>query len=82
MAQIQDAWVFFADKENVQASIDNPITILTQEAIDRKTMYDLTIDESDVLVNEAYITQVKNTTGITVFVKSKWMNCICTRHTI
>ena len=32
----QDAWVYFNAKDNVQASIDNPISILTQEAIDRK----------------------------------------------
>jgi len=81
MAQIQDAWVFFADKENVQASIDDPISILTQEAIDRKAMHDVVIDERDVPVNEAYITQVKNATGITVFGKSKWMNCVYVQGT-
>jgi hypothetical protein len=32
----QDAWVYFNQKENVQASIDNPISILTQQSIDRK----------------------------------------------
>ncbi len=75
-AQIQDALVFFSDKENVQASIDNPITIMTQEAIDRKTLHNTPIDAGDVPVTEAYIAQVKNATGITVFAKSKWMNCV------
>ena len=59
-AQIQDAWVFFADKENVQFSIDNPLTILTQEAVDRKVLHEVLIDERDVPVTEAYITQIKN----------------------
>jgi subtilisin family serine protease len=79
--QTQDALVFFADKENVQASIDNPISILTQEAIDRKAMHEVAIDARDVPVTPAYINQVKNATGITVFAKSKWMNCVYVQGT-
>ena len=75
-AQTQDAWVFFADKENVAASLADPILIMTQEAIDRKTMQGTPIDERDVPVNENYVTQIKNATGITVRSKSKWMNCV------
>ena len=75
-AQTQDAWVFFADKENVAASLADPILIMTQEAIDRKTLQGTPIDERDVPVNENYITQIKNATGITVRAKSKWMNCV------
>lgn len=78
-AQNQDALVFFADKENVQQSIDNPITILSQAAIDRKALQNTPIDERDVPVNEDYITQVKNQAGITVLAKSKWMNCVYVR---
>jgi hypothetical protein len=80
-AQIQDAWVFFADKENVATSIANPITILTQDAIDRKNLQGVTIDERDVPVNENYIQQIKAQTGITVYAKSKWMNCVYVRGT-
>ena len=40
----EDALVFFTDKENVDASIANPITILTQEAIDRKQLHNVPID--------------------------------------
>ena len=70
----QDAVVFFADKEDVTISINNPILIMTQEAIDRKTLQNTPIDERDVPVNEAYITQIKAQPGITVHAKSKWMN--------
>ncbi len=80
-SQIQDAWVFFADKENVQQSISNPITILTQAAIDRKALHNVPIDERDVPVNENYITQIKNQPGITVYAKSKWMNCVYVKGT-
>lgn len=80
-AQQQDAWVFLTDKENVAASISNPISILTQEAIDRKTLHNTPIDERDVPVNETYITQLKTTAGITVMAKSKWMNAVHVRGT-
>ncbi|WP_242205590.1 S8 family serine peptidase [Aestuariivivens insulae] len=75
----QDAWVYLTDKENVTASIANPITILTQKAIDRKAAHNVTIDDRDVPVNENYITQLKNTTGITVMAKSKWFNAVHVR---
>lgn len=70
----EDALVFFADKEDVATSIANPITIMTQEAIDRKTLQGTVIDERDVPVNEDYISQIKAAPGITVHAKSKWMN--------
>ncbi len=75
----QDAWVYFTDKEDVAASIANPITILTQDAIDRKMLHNTPIDDRDVPVNENYISQVKNETGITVMAKSKWFNCVHVR---
>jgi serine protease AprX len=75
----QDALVFLLDKEDVATSIANPISILTQEAIDRKALQNTTIDERDVPVNEAYITQLKNTLGISVYAKSKWMNAVYVR---
>ena len=81
VAQTQDALIFFADKENVQVSIDNPITILTQEAIDRKALHNVPIDARDVPVTEAYITQVKAANGITWLAKSKWMNCVYVQGT-
>ncbi len=74
--QQEAAWVFFTDKENVAASLADPILILTQESIDRKALQGTTIDERDVPVNENYITQIKNASGINVYSKSKWMNCV------
>ena len=82
VAQEQDAWVYFNAKENVQASIDNPITILTQQAIDRKNAHGIAIDDRDVPVNEAYIAMLKAPeTGVTVFAKSKWFNAVYVRGT-
>ena len=79
IAQIEDAWVYLTDKENVAASIANPLSILTQKAIDRKNAHGVVIDDRDVPVNETYITQLKNATGISVLAKSKWFNAVHVR---
>lgn len=81
-AQIQDAWIYFSDKENVETSINNPISILTQEALDRKALHSVVIDARDVPVTEAYIQEVKNSPGITYWAKSKWMNCVYVQGTV
>lgn len=77
----EDAWIYLLDKPNVSASINNPITILTQKAIDRKNRHGIAIDERDVPVNEDYITQLKTQNGITVLAKSKWFNAVHVRGT-
>lgn len=70
----EHARIFFADKADVANSIANPQTILTQKAIDRKQKFSIPIDESDVPVNENYLTNLKSQPGITVKSKSKWFN--------
>ncbi|MDX1462848.1 MAG: S8 family serine peptidase [Marinirhabdus sp.] len=75
----EDALVFFADKSGVAAALSNPISILTQEALDRKAMHNIPIDERDVPVTETYISQIKSQPGITVYAKSKWLNAVYVR---
>lgn len=75
----QDAWVYFTDKENVEVSIQNPISILSQKSIDRKNAHNIAIDARDVPVNESYIALLNNANGITVMAKSKWMNAVHVR---
>lgn len=75
----EDALVFFADKEDVATSLANPITILTQAAINRKMAQGIDIDERDVPLNEAYKAQINNVAGITVLAKSKWLNAVYVR---
>ena len=77
----EDAWVYLKDKQNVENSIANPITILSQKAINRKNKHQVVIDARDVPVNEVYISQLKNALGITVMAKSKWFNCVHVRGT-
>ncbi|WP_053991823.1 S8 family serine peptidase [Mangrovimonas sp. TPBH4] len=75
----EDAWVYLTDKLDVEASINNPISILSQAAIDRKNAHGIPIDNRDVPVNEAYISTLKTQIGITVLAKSKWFNAVHVR---
>ncbi|OIQ30665.1 MAG: serine protease [Bacteroidetes bacterium MedPE-SWsnd-G2] len=75
----EDAWVYFTDKENVEDALANPISILTQTAIDRKLDDGIAIDVRDVPVNESYISTLKLEDGITVLAKSKWFNAVHVR---
>lgn len=77
----EDAWIYFTDKPNVAASLANPISILTQKAIDRKQNFNIAIDARDVPLNEGYITTVKAQTDIEVLAKSKWFNALHVRGT-
>lgn len=80
-SQQEDAWIYLEDKQNVTASIENPTTILSQKAVDRKYAHSVVIDARDVPVNEDYISQLKSQTGITVLAKSKWLNAVHVRGT-
>jgi hypothetical protein len=75
----QDAWVYFADKENVEVAIQTPINLLSQQAIARKKAYNISIDSRDVPINPSYISQLKTAKGIRVMAKSKWMNAVHVR---
>lgn len=72
----EHAWVYFKDKDQVEASILNPSSILSERAIQKKNRFNIAIDERDVPVNEDYIAQLKLQNGITIKAKSKWFNCV------
>lgn len=78
----QDAWVYFVDKQEILYPISNPNTFLTQKAINRKNAHGVTIDTRDIPVNETYISQLKNVSGITVMAKSKWFNAVHVRGSV
>jgi hypothetical protein len=77
----EDAWIYLTDKPNASAALSNPISILTQKALDRKQNHGVAIDARDVPVHEPYISDLKTQTGITVLSKSKWFNAIHVRGT-
>lgn len=80
-AQIEDAWVYFNDKPNSATFLANPLTMLTQRSLDRRTAQNISLDITDVPVEQTYITQITAATGITVMAKSKWLNALHIRGT-
>jgi len=70
------AWVYFADKPNTSTYLANPLTMLSQRSIDRRTRQNITLDSKDVPVDLNYINSINNTSGITVKAKSKWLNAV------
>jgi serine protease AprX len=75
-SQVEDAWVYFKDKPNSETYLDNPLTMLTQRALDRRIAQNIALDMSDVPIHQSYIDQVTTSSGITVKAKSKWLNCL------
>ncbi len=72
----EHAWVYLVDKPNSATALSNPISILSQKALDRKAAHNVVVDFRDVPVDETYITSIKSETGITVLAKSKWFNAV------
>lgn len=75
----EDAWIYFKDKPNAINFINNPSTILTQRAIDRRLKQNITLDVSDAPLEINYISNIKSAQGVTILAQSKWLNAIHVR---
>jgi hypothetical protein len=80
-AQQEDAWVYFTDKPDTAYYMANPLEMLSQKALNRRTAQGIALDAKDVPLHQAYINGVAATTGITVMAKSKWLNALHIRGT-
>jgi len=78
----EDAWVYFNDKPNAQSFIDNPLNMLTQRALDRRTAQGIALTISDAPLETSYVNQITSAPGITVMANSKWLNCLHIRGSI
>lgn len=78
----EDAWVYFIDKPSATTYLSNPLTMLTQRALDRRTAQGISLNINDVPVEQSYIDQITNATGITIKAKSKWLNCLHIRGSV
>ncbi|QXP62388.1 S8 family serine peptidase [Polaribacter sp. HaHaR_3_91] len=72
----EDAWLFIKDKPQETSFLENPISMLTQRALDRRSRLNIPLDSKDVPVDEAYYNQLNNDETVTVLGKSKWLNAI------
>lgn len=75
----EDAWVYFNDKPDAAFYLSNPLQMLSQRALDRRTSQGISLNESDVPISQNYIDQVVASSGITVLAKSKWLNALHVR---
>ena len=78
----EDAWVYFNDKPNSQTFLDNPLTMLTQRALDRRTNQGIALNVNDTPIHQSYIDQIIAANGIEVKAKSKWLNCLHIRGSV
>lgn len=78
----EDAWVYFTDKPNAATFLSDPLSMLTQRALDRRTAQGIALTTNDVPIHQPYINQITAATGITVKAKSKWLNCLHIRGSV
>ncbi|MBK0369151.1 S8 family serine peptidase [Flavobacterium agrisoli] len=72
----EDAWVYLNDKPNAQTFLNQPLTMLSQKALDRRHAQKIPLDISDAPVDAHYLSEIKKATGITFISQSKWLNAI------
>ncbi|MDZ4666041.1 MAG: S8 family serine peptidase [Bacteroidota bacterium] len=69
-------WIKLADKTGTPYSVGTPTAFLTQKSVDRRTTQSIAIDQTDLPVTPAYITQIDNITNVQVLYASKWLNSV------
>jgi serine protease AprX len=75
----EDAWVYFTNKPSASTYLSNPLSMLSQRSLDRRSIQNIALDMQDVPVEQSYITQIENAPGILVMAKSKWLNALHVR---
>lgn len=81
-SQIEDAWVFLKDKPNATSFLEEPLKMLSQRAINRRNVQNVSLDEKDVPIHSDYYNQLKNDETISILGKSKWLNAIHIQGTV
>lgn len=65
--------ISFKDKQGA-APLSNPLTFLSQRALDRRTAQGIAVDETDRPVSPDYIDSVLTNTSGVLHLRSRWMN--------
>ncbi len=76
----QDVYKFaihFTDKNNSEFSLSNPSGFLSTRSIERREKFNISLDSTDLPVNDSYIQSVLNTsTDAQFLIEVKWLNAI------
>ncbi len=78
----EDACVYFKDKPNAQYYFENPLQMLSQRSLDRRSNQNIALDSKDVPIYQPYINQISASPGIMVKAKSKWLNAVHIRGSV
>ena len=78
----EDAWVYFKDKPNTEFYFENPLQVLSQRSLDRRSNQNIALDSKDVPIYQPYINQISASPGIMVKAKSKWLNAVHIRGSV
>ena len=79
-SQTELVFVYFKDKPNASSFLANPLSELTQKALDRRTNLGIAITAQDAPIEPTYIQNIQNL-GFTVTDKSKWLNGVAVNAT-
>ena len=66
-------FVSFKDKANTTFSLNTPEEFLSQKTINKRKLFAIPIDSTDLPINIEYVTALKSA-GLTIENKSKWFN--------
>ncbi|MEO9484627.1 MAG: S8 family serine peptidase [Ekhidna sp.] len=75
ISQVNRYFIYFSDKagENYPYSLSDPSEFLTQRALDRRDKQNISVNESDLPVDPAYIDGLRDA-GLEVYFSSRWLN--------
>lgn len=79
-AQTELVFVYFTGKPNKAAFYANPLSELTQKALDRRTNLGIALNDQDAPIEPTYIQNIQNL-GFTVTDYSKWLNGVAVNAT-
>lgn len=79
-SQTELVFVYFKDKPNATVFLANPLSELSQKAIDRRSNLGISITAQDAPIENTYIQNIKNL-GFTVTDQSKWLNGVAVNAT-
>ncbi len=76
-AQFSRYIIRFKDKAGTPYSITDPSKFLSQRSIDRRTKFQIPVDQTDLPVTPAYIDSLRLAGSVTILNVSKWLNQVC-----
>lgn len=69
------------NKNGTPYSLSAPNAYLSQRAINRRLLYNIPLDSTDLPVNPAYVNQIKAVSNVTLLNVSKWLNAVTIQTT-